>query len=234
MKIKWICVAILYFGIPCYLISAEAPREIKLATQREGNLLSEKGQPYIKCAMGMINQPYKNIRVPWKRAQLGTEKGEYDGFFMASKNDKRDVYAIQSEVFVAIEWLYLTKKGTEISPNNENFNSRIFAADKGSNRLSWLEKQHKEGKIIKKIQVVNELEQLMKMLMGHRIDVALTNNFGYEQTLTKLSLDSNNFKTFVARTIPTAIYFSKEFLKKNPGFLKRFNASMRECKKQLK
>ena len=71
-----------------------AAGEIRLAKQREGNKLSEEGEPFVRCAMDLLSEMYTITRGPWGRAQRGTEDGIYDGFFMAAKNKKRDAYAI--------------------------------------------------------------------------------------------------------------------------------------------
>lgn len=109
---------------------------IRLATQREGNLLASIGEPFVRCAMLKTQQPYEIIKVPWARAQRDTKLGLYDGFFMASRNVKRDDYAIWSKPFVFIKWLYVTLK--EDNVNLDQANHLQYAANLGSARLIWL------------------------------------------------------------------------------------------------
>jgi hypothetical protein len=96
MKTKWICLAMLCFGIFHLLSLIAVAGEIKLATQKEGHKLSAESEPYVRCAMDMINQPYTITKVPWGRAQRRTEDGTYDGFFIATKNDKRGAEGLGS------------------------------------------------------------------------------------------------------------------------------------------
>ena len=205
---------------------------ILLARQPGWSSLSNTGEPFIQCAMEKVNQPYEIIHIPWERAQWGTKTGAYDGFFMASQNQSRDVYATFSHPFVMIRWFYVLKKNSPFSPEQENFHSLVFSANLGSARLTWLEKRYQEGKISKKIEAVGKPEQMIRMLLADRIDVALMNDFDLDQTLKILSASPSRFKTFLVREIPTAIYFSKKFLQKKPFFLKEINTALVQCKEQ--
>ncbi len=73
--------------------------DIRLATQPFGNALTVKGEPFIHCVMAELNQTFKISYMPWRRAQSKTEQGDFDGFFMASQNKVRDVYATLSSPF---------------------------------------------------------------------------------------------------------------------------------------
>ncbi|MEE8432218.1 MAG: transporter substrate-binding domain-containing protein [Candidatus Desulfatibia sp.] len=235
MKTRWIFFVALCFAILFPLRMLAAAGEIKLATQREGHRLSAESEPIVRCAMDMINQPFTITKMPpWERAQRGTENGTFDGFFIATKNDKRDSYAVISEPMFTIKWLYVIHKDSEISPDDIDFKNRRFAADIGSARFKWLEDRRKKGEIIKEIISVDSPDQMMKMLVANRIDVAFMNAHGLEKSIENLSLDPDNFKTFIIREIPGGIYFSKAFLRKNSGFLEKFNAALSGCKKQEK
>jgi len=200
---------------------------IKLATAKPGSLLSAAGEPLVHCAMGKTNMPYEIIKVPWVRAQRDTEQGLFDGFFMASRNSRRDEYATWSTPFVTIQWLYVVMEDTEISLNH--LSHLQFAANLGSARLAWLEEQYKLGKLNKTINAVDSNKQALKMVLNRRIDVALMNNFDLNKTIKQLSIEPLSLKTFVAKENPTALYFSKLFLDANAGFLDEFNASLLSC-----
>lgn len=205
---------------------------VKLATQREGHMLTDAGIPFVRCAMEKTDRSYEIVRVPWERAQRDTEAGLFDGFFMAAQNSKRDAYATRSKPFVNIEWLYVTRREAGFSP--DHLNHLQFAANLGSARLRWLEEQHELGKITKKINAVDTIVQLVKMLTNGRIDVALMNNFDLEKAIKDLSIDPNEFKVFVNREKATALYFNKVFIDANAGFLDQFNAALTSCQEELK
>ncbi|MEH6347086.1 MAG: transporter substrate-binding domain-containing protein [Bermanella sp.] len=204
-------------------------KEIRLATQAPANALTKQGQPYIRCAMEKLNQPYTVKGIPWKRAQKATEQGHYDGFFMASKTQKRDKYATLSQPFIVIKWLYITKKEREISPLNPNFYSRIFIANLGSARHQWLEGLVKKGIIQSEIKTPpNELSSL-KMLLLDRVDVALMSGISFNNMMTTLNIDKNKITIHTALEKPTGVYFSHKFIKENPGFMQEFNTAIAVC-----
>ena len=232
MAIKNIFLIFTCFLIFKPLISMAGPNEVILATQREGNPLLEAGKPYMECAMKAMGQPYRLVRGPWERAQRGTERGEYDGFLVAAKNAKRDKYAVFSEPFVNVDWIYVVKKESGISPDDADFNSRVFSANLGSARLIWLKERYEKG-IIDKLESVDTSDQVLRMLMADRIDVALVNNFDFVLLLQTISFDPKDFKTHLVRRVPAATYFSKKFLSENPEFLQKYNAGIINCKKKL-
>ncbi len=233
MFTKWILLAKITFAVLCYSNLLVA-KEIKLATQPIGNTLTKQAEPYINCAMSMLDQPFKIYRVPWKRAQVSTKFDKYHGFFMASKNKERDTYATLSEPFVTIKWIYVTSKERKISPLDLNFNTRLFAAHLGSARHKWLDEQFNKGLIQKGIVTFTKSEILLKMLLLNRIDVALFNNIDFEQLVKNVPVNMSEIEVHIQREIPTGIYFSNTFIAENPSFLERFNSTLTQCKTKLK
>ena len=207
--------------------------EIRLATQPAGSALTLKGEPYINCAMASLNQAFKIKYMPWKRAQIETKKGVSDGFFMASQNEERDVYATLSEPIFVIKWLYVTRKGSNISPRNADFYTKIFSANLGSARHSWLMEQRNQGIIDKEITAPPAPASLLKMLLAGRVDVALMSSTDFNEKVEALAIDINQINTYVEREKPVGLYFSKTFIRDNPKFLNSFNDAMKECKKQI-
>lgn len=90
-------------------------------------------------------------------------------------------------------------------------------------------KQYKKGIITNEINEIDTNNQVIKMLINQRIDVALMNNFDLEKSIKEFSIDSAELKTFVVQEKPTALYLSKNFLETNSGFLDKFNASLEKC-----
>ncbi|MDM8535602.1 ABC transporter substrate-binding protein [Desulfobacterales bacterium HSG17] len=220
------CIVLLHqLNLPAYA------DPIKLATQREGHRLSAESAPFVKCAMNMINQPYLIDKIPWERAQKDTEDGINDGFFIATKNKKRDSYAVFAEPIYTIRWLYIVNKDSGIAPGNTDFNTRLFCADIGSARYKWLDAKYSKGEISNEITAVDLPEQMLKMLKANRIDVAVINAHGFDTALKKLSLPPDTFKTFLMREIPAGIYFNKKFLNNTPDFIEKFNNALKRCKK---
>lgn len=207
--------------------------EIKLATQREGHVLSQESELFVRCAMDTFGRKYTIIKGPWERAQRGTKEGLYNGFFVATKTKERDAYAVFSEPFYAIKWLYVIYKKSGITPDDMTFIDRRFSADMGSARLSWLEDRYNKGDISKRVTAVDTNEQILKMLLANRVDVGLMNDHGFEKSIQNLGIDQDHFQTFILRDTPAGVYFSRHFLNENPKFLEKFNRAMGNCKQAI-
>ena len=215
-----------------FLLFAASPvsgaNEIRLATQIEPGL-ADKGIPYINCAMAKMGRSFSVVWVPWERAQIGTEEGAYDGFFMASKNCKRDQYAVFSRPFQQIEWLFVVKKGSEITPGDADFRDRKFAANTGSARHIWLTEKFENKEFSREIVGTTSPLTSVRMVYLGRADVALVNDSDLEAVFKKSDLSPSGFNVFYSKVKPIGIYFGKAFLKEEPAFLGEFNESMRSC-----
>ncbi len=53
----------------------------------------------VDCVLSKMKQDYQIIMLPWMRAQMNTKSGIFDAFFSASDSDKRDKFAVHSNVF---------------------------------------------------------------------------------------------------------------------------------------
>lgn len=222
-------VRMLFVGLLVAAGPAIAADEIKLVTQL-GVSLNDKGKPFIACAFQKMGRSHTVTEMPWARAQLGTKEGIYDGFFMATKNSKRDRYAVFSEPFMKIKWLYVVRKDSNITPDDPDFKDRISGANNGSSRHTWLTKKFKEKVFTRKIVGTTDSKGTIKMLQLGRIEVALENESHLGDVFIELAISPSDFKTFVARERPMSVYFGKVFLKREPEFLDVFNKNMRACK----
>ena len=204
--------------------------ELRLATQPKGSSLTALGEPYVRCALKYLKQPYTLDRIPWKRAQESTEQGHYDGFFMASKNKTRDKYATLSNEIISIKWLFVTLQQNVIYPTQASFYNLKFSADLGSARHQWLKKLKDNGTITQQIETPSDPASTLKMLLVKRVDVALMNSVTLENLISPLGIDKQILATYLAYKKPTGVYFSHDFIKKSPAFIKRFNHALTECK----
>ncbi|WP_419903427.1 substrate-binding periplasmic protein [Kiloniella sp.] len=205
-----------------------ADKKLILAAEKNSALV-KKAKPLIDCALKRMNQAYQILETPWKRAQIWTEQGRFDGFFMASQNKNRDSYATFSHPLLFIEWLYVLRKDTLIQPKDPEFSELTFAANIGSARLTWLTTRFKNKKIKYPAQGTSDPAKTLQMLLKGRYDVALENSANWVSVLTNAGLDQSEFQTYTALTKPLAVYFSNIFLKANPDFLGEYNNSMKEC-----
>ena len=182
--------------------------------------------PYIECAFSNLDYPYQTIWIPSEYAQLVTEHGEYDGYFPASKNDQRDVNAELSAPFGNVEWLYVVRKDSVLTPVGSDFYSRTFAAILGSAQDSWQDDKFRKGEIVG----VQGSAKSMTLLALGMTDVDLVDSVNIEAALEEANLNPADFQTFISSALPTGIYFGKAFLKGSPELFSEFNASMKSCK----
>lgn len=221
-------------GLLCVLCinipgTARGESEIRMARQTNSGL-SDKGEPYVKCALSKMNRPYSITKAPWKRVQKMTEAGKFDGYYMATQNDKRDQYADVSWKFIEIKWLFVVKKGSSISPEDADFPDKKFAVNLGSARHLWLAKKIETEKFPRNLVSTTSSLSSLKMVALGRVDVTLENDQNLDLAFSTSELSRSDFDYQVAKVKYAGVYFSKEFLKKETGFLEHFNKSLKLCK----
>jgi len=93
------------FGMAALIFPVQAIAQtgpvLRLATQNlppyqmiEGDQMTGIAVERIQCALDAMNVPYELIMTVWAGAQLGTQTGEYDGFFVGSANSTRAEYSV--------------------------------------------------------------------------------------------------------------------------------------------
>lgn len=95
---NYIRLFLIFYTFLSAAIATKATETIRLATEIIRSL-NQKRQPNLKSAFANLEISNEITSMPWARSQLATKYGNYDGFFMASRNDKRDQYAVLSEPF---------------------------------------------------------------------------------------------------------------------------------------
>ena len=180
----------------------------------------------VRCAARAIDYDLKVVVVPWKRAQANARAGSSDGFFAASQKNTRDEYAVLSEFIAEQKWQWYLLKDNKKNPNDPEFKSEAMVAGfVGSNMLSWMEKnKYKVGPR------PLDTRRLLNTLLAGRVDAILANNLVMDVLIKKQQVE-DKLKFYVAKDKPLGVYFTKLFLKKNAGFLDKFNKAVRKCKK---
>ncbi len=225
--------ALCAFGAGTQSMAQTTPKKILLTTQKwepyqvpNGKKLEGIAVKVVECVLGKMNRPYEIQVLPWKRAQSDVEEGKAQGFFAASKDPKRDKYAVATDVIADQKWNWYLPKDSQLDPTAPDFKDKAaVAATLGSNMLNWLE----ENKFKVKAKPDNA-EQLARMLQLKRVDAFLANEFATDEVLKKLKLDKSEFKIVLNKDQPLSVYFSKKFVEEEPEFLKQFNAQIAGCR----
>jgi len=205
-----------------------ANRVLTLARQ-PGAAVTDKALPILVCILKKMDQPFEFVGVPWKRAQVGTRSGVYDGFFIASRNERRDSYAVPSSPLIYTKWYFVTNKAQALSPENSTFRDLSFGANLGTARQQWLNIEKEKGRLRGRIEVGANTATTWKMLIRDRFDVLLENQQNLNKFLIQEQRVKEDFNIYSARKIPLSVYFGKEFLTRSPNFLTLFNSKIKDC-----
>jgi ABC-type amino acid transport substrate-binding protein len=183
----------------------------------------------VACIMSRINQPFIIEKKPWKRVQFETQNHKLDGFFAASKNDERDGYAIQSDVFLPqVRYLYILKKkhSEDIETYSLEYieNNFQIGARAGSNALHAVQKKGFNVGLIAQ----NENQLLHALELG-RVNAIIENSLVFEDLLKNTKRNTDDYHKVIFGKKSMGVYFSRNFLAKNPDFLAKFNQNIPPC-----
>lgn len=191
----------------------------------DGNIDGLAGR-VVACAFAGMARDFEIHIVPWKRAQIEVERGTADGFFAASRNAQRDVYAVMSDIIADQNWTWYLLSGTEGDPNSDAFRtSRTVSSFLGANMQGWLN----ENAYRTVDYPPQDNEALLDMLLKNRFDAILANDQVMDDLVRSQDL-SNSLRKVLLRNKPLGVYFSKTFLASEPGFLEKFNAEVPKCR----
>ena len=211
---------------------ATEPVEIKFATAiippyqllDADDQLKGRSVAILECAMAPLNQSYSVSVLPWLRAQMLVEKGEFDAFFIASENAERNRYAKISRPLFDSSWIWFYPKKSLLDPSSDSFayNASVGGVF-GTNMNAWL-KKYFEYAVIK-----TTADELFKLLSVERLDAILLTELMFKDSVKRLGLKESDFKRVVAKKRPLGVYFGNTFLKKHPEWLSQFNQSIKNC-----
>jgi len=202
-------------------------KTVRLAKQ-SGAAATALGIPAVQCAFLKMGRAVEFVDVPWTRAQQGTRRGSYDGFFMASRTANRDSYAIASVPFVKNDWVYVIAPGSDLTPSSARFLKQRFGANQGTARIQWLLRMRQDGKLAIDVSDAPKVEHAWEMLARGRFDVLLENRANLEKFLSQKKYAE--FRFFPARQAELSVYFSKVFLARDPMILESFNDAIGHCR----
>ncbi|MDW6094840.1 transporter substrate-binding domain-containing protein [Vibrio rhizosphaerae] len=221
-----VCILSLIFCAKLY-----AAEKILLTTQiwppyqvYHDNILDGPAVTVVKNILEKMEVPYEINVYPWERAQFMVKVGAAQGFFLASKNNKRDAYATFSEVIFPQKWNWYLLRGNPLNPTDESFKDKSCILVRfGSNMQYWLQANH-----YKAVGSFKNTDALVKALLAKRCDAILANELAINNYLEEHGLSSDIFEIYPNMDKPLGVYWSNQYLTENPDFLDKFNYFVRK------
>ena len=162
-----------------------------------------------------------NVSSNHGRALQELRKQHSDGFFMASQNSERDVYAEFSEPLMINRWVWVVRQGSasNFNPYDATFKKQSTVASLlNTNTHHWLKSN--DYLSVFAATSVNELQE--KLDTG-----AVTAILIAELTFLDTVNDTRDYKIILEQEKEFGLYISKYFLSNNPGFMPKLNEAIR-------
>ena len=219
---------LIFFIVMNFIVINSFSEEILLNTEISSPYqIFEKGKltgtsvKILECIFQKLNKPYKIDIVPWKRAQYNVKRNKVNGFFTTIPFAEADEYAVISSPIILEKWYFYYKDKKFLTQNPKNLK---IGTIRWSNQSNWL---LSDGYSISS--EVFKFTQLLKMLNLGRIDTCLLDQKTFELECSKHNVNINKYLFKFCKYTPLGVYFSKNYLKNNPLFLKRFNEEIYVC-----
>ncbi len=182
----------------------------------------------VRCALDGMGQPHEFHMMDWSAAQLMTENGDMDGFFVGSSNSARERFSVPSEPVVREALTWYMRPGSVIDPTDpeERLSARYSAKFATS---KWL-LLHREGFNV--VMKPRDAESLLAMLVNGDIDVALEYDVIFEYYIRARGMVPSDFRQIPHQLNTMSVHFAKPFLDARPSFLAAFNAQLTQCMRQ--
>ncbi len=213
-------------------VIASLPAEVRIAShhlppyhwlENEARLVGP-ARDRLACIFEKLSIPWQVDVFPWARAQHVGKEQQYDGFFIASKNGERDVYATISAPFLFDQWNFYYNPGRVFDSKAQDLTGRTVGVLLGSNMELWLEK-----KAFQYISSAVDYDKHFQMLKLERLDIVMATSQIYLAEMEKKGWPTGSFVEEPIRNLKLGVYFGHHFLEAYPEFLPAFNARVTEC-----
>lgn len=158
--------------------------------------------------------------LPWGRAQHMARNGEVDGFFPAFQTPERDKIGVMSVGLTSNVWTWYLLRDNTADPFSEEFRAtaRVGGIRNGV-MAGWIKRNgfNLRGDPL-------DIKALMDMLIARRLDAVLDTREAAEAIIKQRQLEGR-LRAVPLMESPVGVYLSHTLLKKNPGFMERFNAA---------
>lgn len=178
-------------------------------------------QRQIQCIMQQLQQPYKVLTMPWRRARQEVKQNRIDGYFAALPTPEMEPSAVLTAPLFLENWYWFWRPGKPVPDLQQKLRYGVIL---GSHQALWLKEQG-----IKPELEVNDTAQLVQLLNIGRIDSFIADLDDANTAMQQLKLAANTFQQRFLRYVPLGVYFSYERLLQRPGFMQQFNEAIPLC-----
>lgn len=228
-----LCACVLALSEPVW---AQNSSVLRLATQDlppyqmiEDDQMTGLAVERVRCALDAMKAPYELHMTVWADAQLGTQTGRFDGFFVGSANKARAGYAVPSASVVSEDLAWYLPLSSDIDPNDAgDALSARYSAKFATSKWQFL---HRNGYNV--VMRPRDAESLLNMLIVGDIDVALEYELIFAHYMKKRGLSEDQFRKIPFRRQDMSVHFSKQYAEANPLFLTHFNSQMQRCMSEI-
>ncbi|QYK00519.1 substrate-binding periplasmic protein [Shewanella psychrotolerans] len=184
---------------------------------KDKNGLSGTSIDALKCIFVKMNYSYELETYPWKRIHFNIKAGKGDGFFSAIPHPKIENYATLSSPIALEKWYWYY--------NGDSLKNDYIGVIRGSPQDIWFEQSYKNANIHR----VERVEQLIKLLDNKRVSAVLVDQKTFKNTMISLGRQAHDFGVQFEKYTPLGFYFTDNYLKEHPSFLKLFNQHLSSC-----
>ncbi|MEZ9233832.1 substrate-binding periplasmic protein [Vibrio amylolyticus] len=160
------------------------------------------------------------------RALKELRKGRSDGFFLASRNEERDEFALFSEPVMVNRWVWVFR--------NENSNATlpIDPDFKDSAKVKSLLNTNTQYWLVQNEYNVqspaSNIQALVSSLDNKEVDAI----FVAEVVFKHYIKNAENYTVMLGKEKDFGVYISRDFIQENPLFMFELNAAIRETSEQ--
>lgn len=179
----------------------------------------------IKCTLAQLNKPYKITVRNWFSGYLRLINEKQDGFFIVQESSDLSPYGEISSPMTnqTLTWFYGKDKNYKI--NHTTKSQLKFAAVYGSQE--WFELKRNGYNLIKK---PRNIQDLISLLKNKEANVVVADEIAFKSAVKASGEFEDYFNSTLFKKIKLGVYFSNEFLTKEPDFLPDFNIALGACR----
>ncbi|WP_108125621.1 hypothetical protein [Saccharospirillum mangrovi] len=187
--------------------------------------LSGEATATLNCVFDALpNYRYQTSVAPWPRVVRLADQGGIDGWFLYVKNATSDRFAELSEPLQLETWYWYSHQPIA-NAHLSDFRDENILVLSGTYQQLWLEAHG-----FKHFLTVQSNDSLVRAFVARRADHLLISNSVFDETLARLNGEMDNVERRFVGYIQLGLYVTDEFTRREPDFMRRFNAAAQHCR----